>query len=128
LEDGEINLVGGILEDSETRSLGGYPWLAKLPILKYLFGQETKDHSETEIVFAITPHIVRAEEITDENLRLIDVGTSNTIGLRYKEPKPTKPSNPAAQETPSSKNRKRPSTGVAGPVQALPRPSEAQSP
>jgi len=129
LEDGDINLVGGILEDSETRSLGGYPWLAKIPILKYLFGQENKDHRETEIVFAITPHIVRAEEITDENLRLIDVGTSNTIALRYKEPTPTKPTNSnAPQEPPSSQNRQRPSTSVPTPIPEPLRSSKAPSP
>jgi len=126
LEDGDINLVGGILEDSETTSLSGYPWLAKIPILKYLFGQENKQHNESEIVFAITPHIVRAEEITDENLRLIDVGTSNTIGLRYREPKSTKPTNP--QEGSSSKNRKQPSDKVAGTVPAPARPTDGQSP
>lgn len=90
LQDGEVNLVGGILEDSETKSLSGYPWLTKIPILKYLFGQESKDRREDEIVFAITPHILRAEEITDDNLRLIDVGTSSSIGLRYKESRPAK--------------------------------------
>jgi general secretion pathway protein D len=129
LQDGDINLVGGILEDSETRSLGGYPWLMRIPILKYLFGQETKDHNESEIVFAITPHIVRAEEITDQNLRLIDVGTSNTIGLRYREPKPAKPPNPVTtQEAPSSQNRKKPSTSVEGAVPAPARPTDGQSP
>ena len=106
LEDGDINLVGGILEDSETQSLSGYPWLTKIPILKYLFGQETKNHRQDEIVFAITPHIVRAEEITDENQKLIEVGTGNTIGLRYKESKPASPAAPG--EGPSSQNRVRP--------------------
>jgi general secretion pathway protein D len=101
LQDGEINLVGGILEDSETQSLSGYPWLAKLPILKYLFGQETKERHETEIVFAITPHIVRAEEVTDENLRLIDIGTGNSIGLRRKEPKKAPPNTPKPSASPA---------------------------
>jgi general secretion pathway protein D len=105
LQDGDINLVGGILEDSETRSLSGYPWLANIPILKYLFGQENKDRRQDEIVFAITPHIVRAEEITDENLRLIDIGTGNTVGLRYKEPKPTKPSSTPTPGTGSAQRR-----------------------
>jgi general secretion pathway protein D len=129
LEDGEINLVGGILEDTETQSMGGYPWLTKIPILKYLFGQETKEHIENEIVFAITPHIVRAEEITDDNLRLIDVGTSNTIGLRYTEPKPTKPANsPAPQEPPSTQNRRRPSTSAPASASEPPRSSQTSSP
>jgi general secretion pathway protein D len=128
LEDGEVNLVGGILEDTETQSMSGYPWLTKIPILKYLFGQENKEHIENEIVFAITPHIVRAEEITDENLRLIDVGTSNTIGLRYKESKPTKPTtSPAPQQPPSSQNRRGPSTSVPAPIPEPPRSSEPPS-
>jgi general secretion pathway protein D len=105
LEDGEINLVGGILTDSETQSISGYPWLAKIPLLKYLFGQENKDRRQTEVVFAITPHIVRAEEITDENLRLVDIGTGTSVGLRRKEPKKkagsssSQPSKPAARGT-----------------------------
>lgn len=90
LQDGELNLVGGILEDSETTSLSGYPWLTQIPILKYLFGQENKDRQESEIVFAILPHIVRGVEITDENAKLIDVGTASTIGLHYKEQEPSK--------------------------------------
>jgi general secretion pathway protein D len=92
LRDGEVNLVGGILEDTETHSLSGYPWLAKIPILGYLFGQTDRDHRQNEIVFAVTPHIVRADKITDENLRLVDVGTGASIGLRYKEPKKDAPS------------------------------------
>jgi len=126
LEDGEINLVGGILEDTETQSLSGYPWLAKIPLLKYLFGQENKERIQDEIVFAITPHIVRAEEITDENLRLIDVGTSNTIGLRYKEPKATKPTAP--QGAPSSQNGRRPQTSVPTATSEPPRASGTPSP
>ena len=86
LLDGEVNLVGGILEETETQSLSGYPWIAKLPILKYLFGQEEKDVRENEIVFAITPHIVRAQDVTDQNLRLVDVGTGNTTVVRQKDP------------------------------------------
>jgi general secretion pathway protein D len=105
LEDGDINLVGGILEDSETRSLSGYPWLARIPILRYLFSQENKDRRQTEIVFAITPHIVRAQEVTDENLRLIDIGTGNSVGLRYKELRPTKSSAAPVRPSPSTHNR-----------------------
>src|SRR5581483_3897127 len=84
LMDGDVNLVGGILEESETQSLSGYPWAAKIPILKYLFAQENKDRRSSEIVFAITPHIVRAQEVTEQNTRTIDVGTGNTIELRRK--------------------------------------------
>ena len=116
LQDGEVNLIAGILQDSETKSLSGYPWLTKIPILKYLFGQETKERTESEIVFAITPHIVRAEEITEENLRMIDVGTNNIIGLRYKESKPAQqkqpPSSPASPA--ATQGRRQPGTQEIG--------------
>ena len=89
LADGEVNLIGGILEDTETKSLSGYPWLTKIPILKYLFGQENKERTKNEIVFAITPHIIRFPEVTDENQKMIDVGSANSVTYRRSDSKPT---------------------------------------
>jgi general secretion pathway protein D len=87
LADGEVNLIGGILEDTDTNSLSGYPGLIKIPILKYLFGQETKERTQNEIVFAITPHIIRGGEVTDENLKIVDVGSGTNVTYRKDSPK-----------------------------------------
>jgi len=87
LKDGEANLLGGIMEDQQTKQLTGIPGLAQIPILKYLFGQTTQDHSENEIVFAIVPHIIRGSDVNEINQRPIDIGTSTTIELRH-TPKP----------------------------------------
>src|SRR5882724_2837962 len=92
LHDGDINLVGGILEDSETQSLSGYPGLLKVPVLKYLFGQENKEVRENEIVFAITPHIVRSQDLDEQNLRPIDIGTGSVVEMRH-------PADPSAPTT-----------------------------
>src|SRR5580700_5294755 len=51
LKEGEVNMLGGMLEDSQTKALTGIPGLGQIPILKYLFAQSTTDHSETETVF-----------------------------------------------------------------------------
>src|SRR6202049_1866204 len=83
LRDGESSLIGGIMDDSQTRSLSGIPGLAQIPILKYLFGQTTTDHSEDETVFAITPHVIRGTDINEINQRAIDIGTASTIELRH---------------------------------------------
>jgi general secretion pathway protein D len=83
LKDGEANLLGGILEDQQTRSLSGIPGLAQVPILKYLFGQTAQDHRENEIVFAIIPHIIRGTDVNEVNQRAIQIGTANTIELRH---------------------------------------------
>jgi general secretion pathway protein D len=83
LKDGEANLLGGIMEDQQTKALSGIPGLAQIPILRYLFGQTTQDHSENEIVFAIVPHIIRGTDVTEANQRPIQIGTANTIELRH---------------------------------------------
>jgi len=83
LKDGEANLQGGIFTESETKSLTGIPGLAQIPILKYLFGQTTQDHSTDELVFAIVPHIIRGTELSEVNQRAIDIGTATTIALRH---------------------------------------------
>ena len=102
LLDGEVNLVGGILEDTETQSLSGYPGLLKAPILKYLFAQEDKQRQENEIIFAITPHIVRSQEITDENLRLVDLGAGNSVTVRRTDAKKPSASSPPGASQPGA--------------------------
>jgi general secretion pathway protein D len=82
LKEGEVNMLGGMFEDQETKSISGIPGLAQIPILKYLFGQTQNDHSQTETVFVLIPHIVRAHEYTEMNQAALDVGTANAIELR----------------------------------------------
>jgi general secretion pathway protein D len=82
LKEGEVNLLGGLMEDSQTKSLSGLPILANIPFLKYFFGSETRDHAEQETVFALIPHIIRGVDVNDQNQRMIDVGTANSLELR----------------------------------------------
>jgi len=82
LKEGEVNVMGGMLEDSQTKSLSGIPGLSQIPILRYLFGQTNTEHSENEIVFVLIPHIVRSAEINEMNQQALEVGTANAIELR----------------------------------------------
>jgi len=101
LKDGEANLLGGIMEDQQTKQLSGIPGLAQIPILKYLFGQTTQDHSENEIIFAIVPHIIRASDVNELNQRAIDIGTATTIELHH-APRPAVA--PSATTAPPGQN------------------------
>ena len=83
LKEGEVNLLGGMFEEDNTQSLSGLPILAQIPILKYFFGSDTRDHRENELMFALIPHIVRGPDVNDFNQRMIDVGTANTLQLRH---------------------------------------------
>ena len=131
LRDGEVNLVGGILEDTETHSLSGYPWLTKIPVLKYLFGQDNKQSQENEIVFAITPHIVRAQEVTDDNLRLVDLGRGTSVTVGHSDPRrnpPTRvPSTMEQTASPSAPNRTAPQKAVTPPAMP-PKPEPSKTP
>ena len=81
LRDGEVNLLGGMMEDQNTKSISGIPGLAQIPILKYLFGQDNTEHRENEIVFALIPHIVRKLDVDQMNENAVAVGTANVISL-----------------------------------------------
>lgn len=82
LREGEVNLLGGILEDQDTTNFTGIPGLGQIPLLKYIFGSQSIDHRQNEVVFVLIPHLVRYQDVTDLNLRPIDVGTGNNVELR----------------------------------------------
>jgi len=126
LGDGEVSLVAGILEDTDTKSLSGYPYLARLPVLRYLFAQEDKERQETEVVFAITPHIVRAQDITDDNLRLVDVGTGSNVGIRTKET--PKPQGDGAANTAQPKQQPVAQTPAPAQPSSVPQPQQQAPP
>jgi general secretion pathway protein D len=82
LLDGETNLMGGILEVSDTVTVSGTPFLGEIPILKYLFTSTNKERVTNELVFLLVPHIVRSQELNELNRRAFDVGTGSGIDLR----------------------------------------------
>ncbi|HET6933870.1 MAG TPA: cohesin domain-containing protein [Candidatus Angelobacter sp.] len=82
LNDGEVNLLGGILEQQETKTSSGTPLLGEIPFLKYIFTQEHREKITNEIVFLLTPHVVRGQELNELNRRAFDVGTGSGIDLR----------------------------------------------
>ncbi len=107
LKDGEVSLLGGMMEDTQTKALTGIPGLAQIPILKYLFGETDTEHAENEIVFVLIPHIIRGREMPHDNLDMIDVGTANAIELRH--------SNKAAVATPVSQPAASPAASASAP-------------
>jgi general secretion pathway protein D len=112
LKEGEANLLGGILEDADSKTLSGYPWLSSIPILKYLFSEEHTDKRQNEIVFVLIPHIVRGQELSSLNLKPLSVGTGNQIQLRQAPVVPAKPAGPSGSGTPSSTVRPGPAVPV----------------
>ena len=75
LKDGEVNILGGLIERTDTKAINGWPGLAKLPFFRYFFSNDTVEHQDNEVLIVLIPHIVRLPTMTAENLRSIASGT-----------------------------------------------------
>ena len=122
LKDGEVSLLGGMMEDSRTKSLSGFPGLSSIPILRYFFSQDTADHSTNEIVFILIPHIVRGLDVAHGGSDLIDVGTANALTLRRASarttPAPASSSGNAAPTPATPQGQAQPAQNQGPPTQA----------
>jgi general secretion pathway protein D len=83
MRDGEVNLIGGIIQQTDTKSTTGIPGLANIPWLGRLFSGENVEKDRTELVIAMIPHIVRAPDVTESNLRGIAAGNATQIKVAY---------------------------------------------
>ena len=90
LREGEISLLGGLLNQSDTKTKTGVPGLANIPILGRLFSGDSVDRERDELVIALVPHIVRRPDITAENMRAVASGPQNQVTVK-RAPKPVEP-------------------------------------
>ncbi len=83
LRGGEVNLIGGIIQKTDTKSKTGIPGLANIPGLGRLFSGENIENDKNELVIALIPHIVRGPEITESNLRGVASGSATQIKVGH---------------------------------------------
>ena len=119
LKEGEVSLMGGMLEENVLKSLSGWPFLSQVPLLKYLFSSNSTERRTNEIVFVLVPHVVRAQDVSELNLRPIDVGTASAIELRRGTPAPP-PNGNYPTTAPRQPQAPAPPQGAA-----VPRPGQA---
>lgn len=70
VHDGETIVLGGLIDSSNTRNVGGIPYLSDLPWIGPLFGNTLRDDTKNELVVLITPRVVKSKQdsrlISDE--------------------------------------------------------------
>jgi general secretion pathway protein D len=70
VKDGETIVIGGLIREDTSKSRTGVPWLTKIPVLGYLFGNTTDDDSRQEIIILLTPRVIKtqseAKEVTGD--------------------------------------------------------------
>ena len=86
LREGEVNLIGGIIQRTDTKTKTGIPGLANIPLLGRLFSGEEIQNNRNELVIALIPHIVRGPEVTESNLRGIASGPLAQVKVGYAPP------------------------------------------
>ena len=121
LQDGEVNILGGLIERTNTRSISGWPGLSDIPFLRYFTSQENVETEEQEVLIVVTPHIVRIPNITAENLRGIASGTDTNPEIRLESVVMTPPV-PAAGARPAAGTSATPPAGAAGGAAGAPTP------
>jgi len=90
IKEDEPTIIGGLLDNEETRTLTGLPGFANLPgAAGYFFGQRNTTAKDTEMVILITPHKLR---LKDRVSRSIYVGRDTSTGRGFTAaPSPRQP-------------------------------------
>jgi general secretion pathway protein D len=129
LREGEVSVLGGMIERAEQVTMTGWPGLASIPFLRYLFSSESKEILENEVLISLTPRIIRLPEITAMNLRPLAVGTDEIIALPRVPQEPTEAPAPppeALQEPEAQEPAVPPAPAdVTGPAQVTFEPAQA---
>ena len=124
VRDGEVSLLGGLMQTQDSNTTTGIPGLVNIPLIgKYLFGSNAKDKSRSELLVAIIPHIVRKPDIDGLDLRGIAVGQDQSLKLRYAaqiEETPAATATPAAPAPAAGTTTPSPSPTAAAPTVTTP--------
>jgi type II secretory pathway component GspD/PulD (secretin) len=59
LKDGETVILGGLIQDQDSKTISAVPLLSSIPLIGELFKNRQTTHSKEDIVISITPHIVK---------------------------------------------------------------------
>ncbi len=83
LHDGESAVLGGLIQDDDSKTHNYLPIIGDFPILgDYLAGNVDNSDSRTDIILTITPHIVRDWSFPHKELQEIYSGTQNNLSSK----------------------------------------------
>jgi general secretion pathway protein D len=106
LREGEVNILGGLFEKIDSKTVNGWPGFAQLPFIKYLTADNNNHQTENDVLIVLIPRIVRMPDWTRANLRPISTGVEQNITTRrdrdIRTPSAVPPQQVPAQQTPST--------------------------
>ena len=83
LHDNQTLVIGGLIQEEDTRTITSLPVLGNIPIIGGLFKNNETNNTNNELVIVVTPHIIHNGEATPP--------PGATMGLPTPQPLPTVP-------------------------------------
>ena len=106
LREGEVNILGGLFEKIDSKTVNGWPGFAQIPFIKYLTADNNNHQTENDVLIVLIPRIVRMPDWTRANLRPISTGVEQNITTRrdrdIRTPTAVPPQQVPAQQTPAA--------------------------
>ena len=63
INDGDTIVIGGILRSTESKSVSGWPWLQKIPVLGWLFKKQDVNKEKRQLLIFVTPKVLNSENL-----------------------------------------------------------------
>jgi general secretion pathway protein D len=82
LHDNQTLIIGGLIQESDTRTITSVPVLGNIPVLGGLFKNNNTNNTSNELVIVVTPHIIKDGET---------VSSGSSLGVPTPAPLPTLP-------------------------------------
>jgi general secretion pathway protein D len=129
LKEGEQNILAGLIERTDTNNVNGIPGLGEVPLMRYLFSDNSHEVEEDETLIVMTPHILRLPTLTAANLQSMAAGTDSNVRVYRGDEAPTAaPPGSAPEARPA-----RPNSGIVQPTPGvtptgMPQPAPSQGP
>mgnify|MGYP001806283670 CR=1 FL=1 len=80
LKDGETQILAGLINDEDRKSISGVPGASQLPVVGRLFGVHSDSRAKTEVVLLITPRVVRNLPLPDASVAMVAAGVDANAG------------------------------------------------
>jgi general secretion pathway protein D len=114
VQDGQTIIIGGLIREDTAKSKSGIPFLSKIPLLGWLFGNTKDDKQRQELIILLTPHVLKnqkeARELSEEYINNMSVSSEGRIKkeelIREKPPRIQEGAKP--QEVPGNTVRQKP--------------------
>jgi general secretion pathway protein D len=58
VQDGDTISIGGIIQETDSTTSSGIPFLHRIPVVGVVFGNKSRNTTRTELIVFLTPHVI----------------------------------------------------------------------